>query len=314
MVSNESESLSDAALIAQAEKFLALDRDKGNRDNVMYRVETEDGIPLVVMQENQLLGDNMGTLFRYTLIFLGAAMVVLFFFSNAFAKRLISPLRRTTRSRSSSSPTPPRAQDPHRRGERQRRGALPGDRRKPLAGQHPLGKRADGGAGAAAAGAGRAEIFPVVREKVDLSRVVTGCTLPFEGVAFDRGRELDYDISPDLFVWGDPNQLGHLVTVFLDNAMEHSSPDRRHPRHPEGEKHTVAWRCPTPETPSPRAALGHLERFYRADEARNSSSSRYGLGLAIAKAIALAHKGKIGVDCADGRTEFWVTFPAWSAR
>ena len=36
-----------------------------------------------------------------------------------------------------------------------------------------------------------------------------------------------------------------------------------------------------------------FERFYRRDEARNSKSGGYGLGLAIAKATVQAHGGRI---------------------
>ena len=52
----------------------------------------------------------------------------------------------------------------------------------------------------------------------------------------------------------------------------------------------------------------HLfERFYRADEARSGEGRHYGLGLAIAKAVAEAHKGKIEVDCSAGVTTFTVS-------
>ena len=52
-----------------------------------------------------------------------------------------------------------------------------------------------------------------------------------------------------------------------------------------------------------------FERFYRADTARNSEDNRYGLGLAIAKAIAVSHKGKIEVQCYDGFVEFKIQIP-----
>lgn len=52
-----------------------------------------------------------------------------------------------------------------------------------------------------------------------------------------------------------------------------------------------------------------FERFYRADQARNSESANYGLGLAIARAIVTAHKGGIEVLCHNGKVEFAVRIP-----
>ena len=40
------------------------------------------------------------------------------------------------------------------------------------------------------------------------------------------------------------------------------------------------------------------------DEARNGEDKHYGLGLAIAKAIAVGHHGKIEVKCHDHKVQF----------
>ena len=53
-----------------------------------------------------------------------------------------------------------------------------------------------------------------------------------------------------------------------------------------------------------------FERFYRVDTARNGEDKHYGLGLAIAKAIAASHKGHIEVLCYYGFVEFKVQIPA----
>lgn len=45
------------------------------------------------------------------------------------------------------------------------------------------------------------------------------------------------------------------------------------------------------------------------DPVRNGDDGHCGLGLAIAKAIAISHGGKIGVHCDGGLIEFMVQIP-----
>ena len=49
-----------------------------------------------------------------------------------------------------------------------------------------------------------------------------------------------------------------------------------------------------------------FRRFYRDDSAR-SSTSGYGLGLAIAAETARSHRARIGVEYKDGMNCFYVT-------
>ena len=64
----------------------------------------------------------------------------------------------------------------------------------------------------------------------------------------------------------------------------------------------------TGPTIPPEAQARIFDRFYRVDSSHNREIEGNGLGLAIAKSIVEAHKGKIAVHSAEGEgTAFTVT-------
>jgi signal transduction histidine kinase len=154
----------------------------------------------------------------------------------------------------------------------------------------------------------RAENSERLTGEVDLSRLVEGEELPFETVAFERGITIDADIKDGVTVEGDEGQLKQLTAILLDNAIRHGTGDRI--ALSLGSDHRSAVLSVTNDGEEiPKEVRDRLfERFYRRDEARGDDDS-FGLGLAIAKAIAEAHRGSIGVGCCDGKVEFTVTLP-----
>lgn len=148
--------------------------------------------------------------------------------------------------------------------------------------------------------------------QVDLGQLVQGCLLPFEPVAFEAGVELVANLSPGLTLVGDEEQLRRLVRILLDNAVKYAGPP-----HPAvtvtltKQQDKLRLTIHNTGAPIPSEHLPHLfERFYRADAARDRTQGGYGLGLAIAKSITEAHRGKISVtSSADAGTTFTVVFP-----
>ncbi|MCI9263893.1 MAG: two-component sensor histidine kinase [Oscillospiraceae bacterium] len=156
--------------------------------------------------------------------------------------------------------------------------------------------------------AARLPFHPAV---IRLDQLVIATLLSFEPVAFEAGVALKEDISPDISVLGDEDQLRRLVVILLDNGVKYAGSqgivtlrlDRLQDR-PRLSVHNTGPAIPPEHLP-------HLfERFYRTDVARDRSQGGYGLGLSIAKSIAEGHQGKLTVTSSPAEgTTFSILFP-----
>lgn len=156
----------------------------------------------------------------------------------------------------------------------------------------------------------RAENMRQAKERLDLSYLVSGGTLPFEGVAFENGLTLNTEIEDGIFINGNRNQLSQLVSILIDNAITHGNHGKEVSVTLRSTKHHAVFSVVNAGQPIPKDVRERLfERFYRVDEARTDTEGHYGLGLAIAKAVVTAHGGKIELNCFDGLIEFKVTLP-----
>lgn len=284
--------------------------DYGTSGSLAYYRADKDGYTLVTFMDNTVINENAATLLRYTLIFGAAAIVVFFFLSVYIAKRIVRPLedsfekqKRFISDAGHELKTPVSVVSANAEllarevGENQWLANIryENERMGELVTQ--LLELA------------RTESAAMQTERVDLSRLAAGETLPFECVAFEKGLTLESDLAPDIFVEGDGGRLKQLVSILLDNAVSHAEGGTVKITLSKERSHAVL------SVTNEGAALTstqreHLfDRFYRIDEARSTDSNHYGLGLAIAKAICDAHKGHIEVGCRDGLVEFSVTLP-----
>ena len=296
-------------LEAYAKDILNKGKTHGTKGSLVYLVEAKNGYMLVAFMDNTVIRESMSTLFRYTLVFGSVALAAFFFLAMYLARKIVDPLeqsylkqKRFISDAGHEMKTPvsvvsANAEILQRQiGDNQWLANIQyeNERMGNLVGQ--LLELA------------RTESVKPQMEYLDLSRLVAGGALPFESIAFDNGLALNLQIADGVTVRGNGTQLGQLVSILVDNAIEHSQKGNEIIVSLSQSKNTAVLSVINTGDPIPQDKIEQLfERFYRADEVRNSEDKHYGLGLAIAKAIVEAHKGEIKVHCYDGRIEFCAT-------
>ncbi|MDE7436634.1 MAG: HAMP domain-containing histidine kinase [Lachnospiraceae bacterium] len=286
-------------------------KEKGIKDNLIYLASDKGGYTLVAFMDNTIMQGSMTTLFRYTLIFGSAAIAALFFVAVYLARRIVKPLEESYQK------------------QKQFISDAGHELKTPVsvvsANAELLSREIGGNQWLAniqyenermgklviqLLELARTENIDRQTERLDFSRLVDGEALPFESVAFEKGSVLNCDITHDLFVEGNPNQLKQLVSILLDNAICHSTDGKEIFLTLKASHRYVILSVVNAGNPIPEEQTERMfERFYRVDTVRNGDDRHYGLGLAIAKAIVTAHKGKIEVRCHNGLVEFKVTMP-----
>lgn len=294
-----------AALIAAGEKT------RGMKGDLLYVVSDKPGYILVAFMDNRIMHESINTLFRYTLIFGGAALAALFFLAVYLAKRIVQPLEESYRKQKQfisdaghELKTPIAVVNANAEMLQREIGEnrwlanieYENERMRLLVGQLlELAKTEN--------------TVPHIK-RLDLSRLVTGEVLPFESVAFEKGLSIETDIAPGLYVAGDNSQLKQLTSILVDNALRHSGQGKCVSVILTENRGFAQLSVVNAGAPIPQKHMEHLfERFYRLDEARSDEEHHYGLGLAIAKAIVVSHKGKIEVRCDDGQVVFCASIP-----
>ncbi len=301
----------DAELEEAARRVIKKTEESGTIDNLVYYKTDKGGYTLVSFMDNTIVRESMNTLFRYTLIFGGVAIAILYFLAVYLAKRIVTPLEESYQKQkqfisdaghelktpvsvvSANAELLSREIGDNRwlsniQYENERMGKLVGELLELT----------------------RTENVKPQTEYLDLSRLVAGGTLPFESVAFDNGLTLHSQIADGITVSGNSTQLSQLVSTLVDNAIQHSQNGKEVFVSLTQTRNVAVLSVINDGEPIPQEQMAHLfERFYRVDEARNGEGKHYGLGLAIAKAITEAHHGKIDVSCYDGKVCFTVRLP-----
>ena len=152
---------------------------------------------------------------------------------------------------------------------------------------------------------------PLVIEEVDLTELVAEIVAPRVPLAERAGVSLSARVAGGrtVMVVADPSRVEQIILILLDNALRHTPAGGRVEIvvGSDDAHATVAVRD-TGEGISPEDRPFVFDRFYRGDPSREGRGA--GLGLAIARGLAAAHRGSIDLDSTLGEgSTFTLSLP-----
>ena len=136
--------------------------------------------------------------------------------------------------------------------------------------------------------------LPINLRDVEIEALVHHAAAGFAGRASSAGVAIETHVEPGLHAHVDDTRLRQALDNLIDNAIRHAGQggsvtiEARH----EGEWLLMAVADSGPGFP-PEFVGQAFEPFSRADEGRNRDQGGAGLGLAIVRAVAEAHRGTV---------------------
>lgn len=149
------------------------------------------------------------------------------------------------------------------------------------------------------------------RININLSKMLRDSLLVFEVVIFEKGLILEEDLSDNIFIKGEQNQIKKLISILMDNAIKYTNNNGKITVSLINERNKAKLIIRNTGEGIEKEHLEKIfERFYRVDDSRDRGTGGYGLGLSIAKAIVEEHKGKIHAESIiNNETSFIIELP-----
>ena len=130
---------------------------------------------------------------------------------------------------------------------------------------------------------------------------------PFAVLAKASGKAYTQNIGENITLYGNSGSVRQMISILLDNAVRYSGEGgeirldifRRRGK-------IYIWVFNTCSLPDISDLDRLFDRFYRLDESRSIHTGGTGIGLSMARAIAEAHGGRIGVRSEEGK-RIWFT-------
>ena len=150
------------------------------------------------------------------------------------------------------------------------------------------------------------------KENISLNLMLEQMADEFFPIVNKKGSTISLEVEKDLTIYADPDKLARVVNNIIKNAIAYSHKDTQISIEAKEEGNLIVMKISNEGDPIPEDKLNIIfDKFYRLDSARSSNTGGAGLGLAIAKEIVKAHKGKISVESNSEKTCFTIEIPKW---
>ena len=128
----------------------------------------------------------------------------------------------------------------------------------------------------------------------NLSERLEHLLLGFEVLAYEKHIDFSSEISPDVYLYGNSEQIVQVFMILFDNAIKFTPEKGSIQLVCKVSTHQIKLTLHNSGEGIPEADLPFIfDRFYRVDKSRSRSDNSYGLGLSISKTIIEQHNGKI---------------------
>ena len=152
---------------------------------------------------------------------------------------------------------------------------------------------------------------------VDISEIARAVASDLGPFASQKSISLRTEVPESApFVYGDESALRRLILILLDNAIKYTLEGGSVSLDVAESDGQLAMTVSDTGIGMSEETQAHVfERFFRADPSRNKDSGGYGLGLALAQAIARQHGARLEVSSQEGvGSTFSIYFPVYNAR
>ncbi len=121
-------------------------------------------------------------------------------------------------------------------------------------------------------------------QKFDLSKEVQMSISVFESMIYEKKIELETNVKEGIEFNGDKDDIKHIISIILDNAIKHTEENHKIIVNLDKEKNDIKIEIKNQGEPIPEEEREKIfERFYRIDKSRNRSEKRYGLRTSYCK-------------------------------